>query len=213
MKNSVLIGALLITICHQHLKAQETDQVLTKRQSRIIGGLASTKHDNFTATDAYAAPTIGIGGFTLGYEKFKTQQSKALGGKLSNGIGISTSNYFGFSANYNSYTVSLDWYEASKHYLSAYAFAEYDVKKIATIGLAAGPSAMYMHAVANPNNAINPSLTAGKFSGGLNLRQYIQKYVLKNNAGQRTLFIRLGLEQYIMTNAGATAGVNLSLGF
>lgn len=211
MKKLLFLSLMLVTVFQ--LQAQNT-VITSNRQSRIIGGLTSTSQDNFTATDANAVSQFTIGGFSLGYEKFKTQRATTgFASKLSQGIGISTANYFGFSANYNSFTVSLDWYEASKHYLSAYVFAEYDVKKVVTVGASAGPSALYIHAVANPSNAVNPSVSAGKFSAGLHLKQYLQKYLLKNSSGQRTLFIRAGFEQFIMADAGLTAAFNLSLGF
>jgi len=211
MKKLLFLSVILATVFQLH--AQDP-VILSNRQSRIIGGLTSTSQDNFTATDPGSVSKFTIGGFSLGYEKFKAQHAKTgFASKLSQGVGISTANYFGFSANYNSFTVSLDWYEASKHYLSAYVFAEYDVKKAITVGASAGPSALYIHAVANPNNAVNPNVSAGKFSAGLHLKQYVQKYLLKNSSGQRTLFVRAGFEQFIMADAGLTAAFNLSLGF
>jgi len=211
MKKLLFLSVMLVTVFQ--LQAQNT-AITNNRQSRIIGGLTSTSQDNFTAADANSVSQFTIGGFSLGYEKFKAHgASTGFASRLSHGIGISTANYFGFSANYNSFTISLDWYEASKHYLSAYVFAEYDVKKAVTVGASAGPSALYIHAVANSINAVNPGVSAGKFSAGLHLKQYLQKYLLKNSSGQRTLFIRAGFEQFIMADAGLTAAFNLSLGF
>ena len=212
MKKLMFLSTLLFVMVQLQLKAQDAVE-LSNKKSRIFGGLVATQQDNFTASDPGEISVYPVSGFTLGYEKFKTKATKGFASKLSQGIGVSTANYFGFSADYNDFTATLDWYEASKHYLSVYLFAEYDVKRIVTVGASAGPSALYIHATSNSANAINPGVSAGKFSAGLHLKQYVQKYLLKNKAGQRSLFVRMGFEQFVMSDAGLTAGFNLSLGF
>jgi hypothetical protein len=102
----------------------------------------------------------------------------------------------------------------SKHYLSGYAFKEFD-GRLGTVGLLAGPSINYTHAryyVYPDYSKPGQDISTGFFTVGVHTSQYVQKYLWKNSQGQKTGFLRLGFNQFLMLQGSLGSSFFLNIG-
>ncbi|MCE6991461.1 hypothetical protein [Dyadobacter sp. CY323] len=153
-------------------------------------------------------------GFKVGYERFAFNKGRSPNQKKSNaGFGIEINNLFDYYAEYEDFTLENDYYKGSKHILSPYIFREFDIKRFFTFGIAGGPFGSVTWVSSASSNDINPSQSAAKVGGGLHSSEYIQKYLVQNRRGLRTLYVRMGFDQYLTTTSGFNGTFCLAIGF
>nr|WP_295922369.1 hypothetical protein [uncultured Dyadobacter sp.] len=183
-----------------------------KRNNRLLAGGSLTREDFGYGTSM--GPYRYHSGFKVGYERFAFQKKNRPGGKKSNaGLGVELNNFFEYYQERSDFTLKNDSYTGSKHFLSPYIFREFDIKNIITLGLQAGPFASLAWVKSASNNDINPNKSAVKMGGGLHSGEYIQKYLAKDRFGRRTLYIRVGLDQYLIPELGFNSSFSISFGF
>ena len=183
-----------------------------KKKNRIFiaGSLTRENQGYYTEMGLYEYHS----GFKVGYEQFAFQKSPRPNGKKSNaGFGVEVNNFYEYYIEYNDLTLDNDSYRGTKHLLSPYIFREFDIKKIVTLGISAGPYASLTWVGSASSNDINPNQSAMKIGGGLHSGEYIQKYMAKNRHGKRTLYMRIGFDQYMTSHSGFNCSVYLSFGF
>ena len=108
----------------------------------------------------------------------------------------------------------------SKHYLSGYAFKEFDTKFISA-GLLAGPALNFTRGTYSLD-AWNTSkktysaqindTDASFFTAGLHTGVYLHKYLSTNKKGERNFFFRLSFEQFVMAKGSFGSIVALNFG-
>lgn len=102
----------------------------------------------------------------------------------------------------------------NKHYLSAYAFKEFD-GRLGTAGLLLGPSLNYTNAtlyVYPDSSKPSQDISTGFLAAGVHTGQYVQKYLWTNGNGQKTGFLRLGLNQFFMLKGAFATSFLITIG-
>lgn len=191
----LLLFAGLSSVAQETGKPQPPSGII-KKSHRVLAGIGGAGED---------------GGIALkgAYEVLGLQKKIGMLSGIENaGIGFASNNLMDLFLARNNNTEALYW---SKHYLSGYLFKEYDTKVI-SFGLLAGLGLNYTRGTyeqGSPKTVTDVSF----FTGGLHTGEYIQKYLGKNSKGQKTFFIRVGLDQFIMAKGAIANAAFLSLGF
>ncbi|MFC5269297.1 hypothetical protein [Adhaeribacter terreus] len=192
---------------------------IVKNPSRIILAYGAYKQDGYPEK----APKIA-------YERVYANPG------VISGIGFSSDNFLDmFWIRYNnmvksssggmtddgSGTSSIETIYGSKHYLSGYAFKEFDTKFISA-GILAGPALNFTQGTYSADawdasrETYSPQVSdtdASFFTGGLHTGIYLHKYLSTNKKGEKNFFFRLSFEQFVMAKGsyGSIIGLNFGL--
>lgn len=180
-----------------------------KKASRfgfIFGGSKDpvSNHDKYPNYNEVNA----IGNLKIYYERFGM-----LG--LSNedaGVGFDVNLVQGYEW-YGENTHGADWPEilyGSKVFVSGYAFRDFDLSNIITVGIMGGPS-IVTNIVTTELDGSNYEGTAASLGIGIHTGQYILKYI--GGKDKKKFCLRIGFEQYISINSGFTGLFGAGFGF
>lgn len=128
------------------------------------------------------------------------------------GVGFDLNLMSGFERYYQS-PESENWtdiYYGRKLYVSGYAFRDFDLGNIITVGVMGGPSIV--------TNIVDTDLEGSSYEGsavslgiGIHTGQYVLKYI--GGKDTKKFCLRLGFEQYISINSGFTGLFGVGIGF
>jgi len=180
-----------------------------KKSSRwgfIFGG-SKQWIDEYTPLPEYGNEYNAIGNIRVYYEQFNLfgfQHEDA-------GVGFDLNFVDSFEGYLpGSHPTSPDIFYAKKLYLSGYAFRDFDLGNIITVGVMGGPS-IVTNFVTTDREASNYEGVATSMGIGIHTGQYILKYIGRGD--QKKFCLRLGFEQYISINSGFTGLFGAGLGF
>lgn len=109
--------------------------------------------------------------------------------------------------------ISSEYLVYSKHYLSLYAFKEFD-GRLGALGLLLGPSFNYTHATYYDyadSSKQGVDISTGFITAGLQTGQYVQKPLWKNGKGEKTGYLRLGINQFFMLEGSSGSTLVISV--